>query len=360
MSILVARKLRKHYGMVPALNGISLSVEPGEFVTLLGPSGSGKTTFLMAVAGFADVDEGSISLDGKEITKLEPEARDFGFVFQGYALFPHLTVAENVAFPLKVRRWDKARIAARVAEMLELAGLSALADRKPRQLSGGQQQRVALARALSFGPKILLLDEPLSALDRTLRETMQRELKRLHRETGVTFLYVTHDQDEAIAMSDRIAVFERGSIVQIGTPQDLYRRPNTHFVAGFLGVNNLIEATVSARGQQGTMLSALGTDFQLQADGEDIGTNAAPVTIWIRPEDILFRPPPPGENFIAFDADIRETVFTGPFTRILLRSTDDQELVALAPVDPSGPRAGMRSTAYVRLSAIGLLPLEKA
>ena len=180
MALLVVDDLAKTYDKVTALTGINISVEAGEFVTLLGPSGSGKTTLLMSLAGFTTPSKGTIRLDGKDITHVDPEDRDFGFVFQGYALFPHLTVANNIAFSLRVRKWEKARIAARVAEMLALVGLESLAERKPRELSGGQQQRVAIARALAFGPRILLLDEPLSALDRMLRETMQKELKRLH------------------------------------------------------------------------------------------------------------------------------------------------------------------------------------
>jgi ABC-type Fe3+/spermidine/putrescine transport system ATPase subunit len=216
MPFLVAKDLRKHYGPVTALAGINLTVEKGEFVTLLGPSGSGKTTVLMTIAGFTRPDAGTISLAGRDITAVEPEDRNFGFVFQSYALFPHMSVTENIAFPLKVRKWDSGRIAGRVSEMLSLVGLEPLARRKPRELSGGQQQRVAIARALAFGPDILLLDEPLSALDRTLRQSMQQELKRLHRQTGVTFLYVTHDQEEAIVMSDAARALR--------PPQEQFRR----------------------------------------------------------------------------------------------------------------------------------------
>jgi len=237
--------LRKSYGHAVALNDVAFSLAPGEFLTLLGPSGSGKTTTLMAVAGFVQVDGGSISLDGKDLTRLPPERRDFGIVFQGYALFPHMTVAENVAFPLQVRGVPSAERRARVTEALERVRLAALADRKPGQLSGGQQQRVALARALVYRPRLLLLDEPLSALDRKLRAELQWELRSLHRDLGVSFLYVTHDQEEALTMSDRVAVFDKGSIVQCGTPDSLFERPATRFVADFFGKSNFFPARTS-------------------------------------------------------------------------------------------------------------------
>jgi putative spermidine/putrescine transport system ATP-binding protein len=244
---LEVERVSKLYGSVPALDDVSLDVRAGEFLTLLGPSGSGKTTLLMAIAGFVEPSAGTIRLDGQPIGHLPPERRHFGMVFQGYALFPHLTVAKNVAFPLEVRGRDRASVEAEVRRALDLVQLGGLADRLPRQLSGGQQQRVALARALVFDPHLLLLDEPLSALDRKLRVEVQLELKNLHRKVGRTFIYVTHDQDEALSMSDRIAIMRNGRIVQHGSPQELYDRPRTRFVADFLGRSNFLKARVEAR-----------------------------------------------------------------------------------------------------------------
>lgn len=243
---LAVSNLRKRYGHAVALDDVTFSLAPGEFLTLLGPSGSGKTTTLMAVAGFVQVDAGSISMDCQDLTQQPPERRDFGIVFQGYALFPHMTVAQNVAFPLQVRGLSSAECQSRVRTALGRVKLSSFADRKPRQLSGGQQQRVALARALVYQPRLLLLDEPLSALDRKLRAELQWELRGLHRDLGVSFLYVTHDQEEALTMSDRVAVFDKGSIVQCGTPDSLFERPATRFVAEFFGKSNFFPARMSS------------------------------------------------------------------------------------------------------------------
>jgi putative spermidine/putrescine transport system ATP-binding protein len=221
---------------------VSFGLDPGAFLTLLGPSGSGKTSTLMMVAGFETPTRGEILVDGRDVAKLPPEARNFGVVFQGYALFPHMTVQDNVEFPLRMRgARDRKR---RAEQMLERVGLAGFAFRKPRELSGGQQQRVALARALVFEPDALLLDEPLGALDRKLREQLQIEIKDIQRRVGISILYVTHDQDEAMTMSDRIAVMTGGQIVQIGAPVDVYLHPDTAFVAGFLGETNLLPVTV--------------------------------------------------------------------------------------------------------------------
>jgi putative spermidine/putrescine transport system ATP-binding protein len=236
--------LVKRYGSVHALAGVSLDMPAGEFVTLLGPSGSGKTTTLNMIAGFLQPDEGNILMNGKPIEDVPPHRRNIGMVFQNYALFPHMTAGTNVAFPLKQRKVPKAKIKTKVAEALSLVGLEGMADRYPRQLSGGQQQRVALARALVFEPSVLLMDEPLGALDKRLRESMQLEFKRIHQELGITFVYVTHDQDEALVMSDRIAVFNHGRIEQVGTAEDLYEQPSTLFVAQFLGDSNVLPGQV--------------------------------------------------------------------------------------------------------------------
>jgi putative spermidine/putrescine transport system ATP-binding protein len=233
--------LRKSYGDVTALNGVELAVAPGEFFTLLGPSGSGKTTLLRLIAGFERPDAGTIELTGADVTGTPPYARDVNTVFQDYALFPHMTVAENIEYGLRVKRVAKQQRKQQVAQALEMVRLPGLGARKPSQLSGGQRQRVALARAIVNRPQVLLLDEPLGALDLKLRQEMQLELLRVQREVGITFIYVTHDQEEALTMSDRIAVMSNGGIEQIATPVEVYEHPRTPFVAGFIGVSNLIE-----------------------------------------------------------------------------------------------------------------------
>ena len=231
-------------GVSRVVDHLDLDIVRGEFLTLLGPSGSGKTTTLMMLAGFEAPTAGEILLDGRAIGRLPPHRRDIGMVFQHYALFPHMTVADNVGFPLSVRRLPAADIAARVERALDMVQLRALASRRPSQLSGGQQQRVAVARALVFEPKLILMDEPLGALDKQLREQMQLEIRRLHRELGVTMVYVTHDQSEALTMSDRIAVFHQGRIQQIDAPEAIYARPCNAFVARFIGENNRVQGTV--------------------------------------------------------------------------------------------------------------------
>ncbi|WP_376100987.1 ABC transporter ATP-binding protein (plasmid) [Roseomonas sp. CCTCC AB2023176] len=234
---------RKRYGGFLALDDVSLDVFPGEFITLLGPSGSGKTTLLNIIAGFQAPDRGIVSFGDRDVTALPPNRRDLGMVFQSYALFPHMTVGENIAFPLRVRRLPRAEILRRVAEVLEMVRLDGFAERSVAALSGGQRQRVALARAVVFSPRIVLMDEPLSALDKNLREHMQVEIRHLHRRIGATTLYVTHDQREALTMSDRVAIMNRGRIVQLDTPRAIYDRPANAFVAGFLGETSLIPVT---------------------------------------------------------------------------------------------------------------------
>ena len=232
----------KDYGLaIPAVENISLTIEPGEFMTLLGPSGSGKTTTLNLIAGFETLTTGTISLNGADVGNLPPHKRNLGMLFQNYALFPHMTVAQNVAYPLRERKIAKDEIARRVAEVLELVQLTGRDDNYPSQLSGGQQQRVALARAIVFNPKALLLDEPLGALDRNLRGALQAEIRRIHREVGSTFVFVTHDQEEAMNLSDRIALFNNGHIEQVGSPEELYRAPETLFTAKFLGDSNVFD-----------------------------------------------------------------------------------------------------------------------
>jgi putative spermidine/putrescine transport system ATP-binding protein len=282
--------LCQRYGSISALHDVSLNIRAGEFITLLGPSGSGKTTTLKILAGFLRPDRGRVILDERDITDLPPHLRDIGMVFQNYALFPHLTVARNVAFPLEMRRLPKSEITRKVEHALALVQLATLGDRRPRELSGGQQQRVALARALVFQPSVLLMDEPLGALDRKLREAMQLEIINICRGVGHTVLYVTHDQEEALAMSDQIAVYHEGRIEQIGTPEGIYRHPATLFVATFVG-----EST--------TFLGKLersGSDFRLRAEGICLPVSASmanlagiesgsPAALVVRPEAISMR-----------------------------------------------------------------------
>lgn len=252
-------RLHKRYGSAMAVDDVSLSISAGEFISLLGPSGSGKTTTLMMIAGFELPDSGQVLLDDKDITRLPPHRRELGVIFQNYALFPHMTVAENIAYPLRMRRMAKAEVETRVGRVLNQVHLGALASRRPHQMSGGQQQRVAIARALVFDPPVLLLDEPLGALDKKLREHLRSEIKTLHKEVGKTMIYVTHDQDEALAMSDRVAVMHEGRIRQVSAPQELYRRPGDLFVASFVGEVNLIPVKLEsgiAYSSEGTKLAA--------------------------------------------------------------------------------------------------------
>ena len=255
---------KSYDGLTLAVRDLTLDVAQGEFLTLLGPSGSGKTTTLNMLAGFERPTRGEILLGGKPVDRLPPYERNIGMVFQSYALFPHMTVGENVAFPLSVRRMPRANIAERVRRALAMVRLEALSERRPAQLSGGQQQRIALARALVFEPSLVLMDEPLGALDKKLREQMQIEIKLLHERLGLTVVYVTHDQSEALTMSDRIAVFHDGRVVQQGTPDSLYSQPRDAFVAGFIGENNMLFGTVEAIAN-GHVRVALGGGLQVVA-----------------------------------------------------------------------------------------------
>ena len=267
MALIQIRGLRKTFGSVTAVAGITLDIESGEFITLLGPSGSGKTTVLRMIAGFENPDEGVITLGEEEITHLPPFDRDVNTVFQDYALFPHMTIQENVEYGLRTRKVAKVERARQALEAITSVKLAHVADRLPHQLSGGQRQRIALARALVLRPKVLLLDEPLGALDRQLREEMQIELKRIQREAGITFIFVTHDQEEAMRMSDRIVVFNEGRIEQVGTPEEVYERPATRFVAGFLGVSNILEGEASrAVGGSGTSISIRPERIRIEPD----------------------------------------------------------------------------------------------
>ncbi|MCW2127993.1 ABC transporter ATP-binding protein [Bradyrhizobium elkanii] len=270
--------LQKRYGSAVAVDEVSLSVSPGEFVSLLGPSGSGKTTTLMMIAGFEMPDSGKVLLDDLDITRLPPHRRELGVIFQNYALFPHMTVAENVAYPLQMRRVAKAEVEARVSRALDQVDLGTLASRRPHQMSGGQQQRVAIARALVFDPPVLLLDEPLGALDKKLREHLRNEIKTLRKTVGKTMIYVTHDQDEALAMSDRVAVMHQGRIRQVSAPRDLYRRPADLFVAGFVGEVNLIPVKLKSGIAYGPAGERLAAGPWTEADTD--------ATLCVRPEHL--------------------------------------------------------------------------
>ena len=280
------RDLTKYFGDFRAVNNVNLEIQKGEFLTLLGPSGSGKTTLLMMIAGFLDISSGDILLDDASIADMPAEKRNFGMVFQGYALFPHMSVRDNIGYALEVRKRPKAEITRRVDEMLELVQLTEFSDRKPGQLSGGQQQRVALARALCFAPPVLLLDEPLGALDKKLRVEVQGQLKDIHRRVGTTFIYVTHDQEEALSMSDRIVIMRDGEVEQIGSPSDLYEKPATKFAASFLGKSNFL--------QQQDALYAL------------------------RPEKIDIRPAVKGDQNARFTGTIRSITYFGSMQRIIV------------------------------------------
>ncbi len=325
--------LGKIYGRIAALDDVSLTIREGEFLTFLGPSGSGKSTTLMALAGFIDLNRGRVLLEGRDITGLPPEKRDFGVVFQGYALFPHMTVAQNVAYPLKIRRVAGAEADTRVREVLERVGLAPMADRPVARLSGGQQQRVALARALIFRPKMLLLDEPLSALDRRLRQEMQQELARLHRDFGTTFLFVTHDQEEALALSDRIVVFNQGRVEQIGTPQEVYDRPANRFVANFLGDMNLIPVHAEAR--EGNVTICLSGTRRLRVR-EEVAPGAQG-WLALRPERMGLSETQPGGN--ALPATVTTITYQGTHLILQLEAEDGLALDArLAVTDPLAAR----------------------
>ncbi|SEF02453.1 putative spermidine/putrescine transport system ATP-binding protein [Rhizobiales bacterium GAS188] len=313
--------LDKRFGSVVAVDDLCLTIDPGEFITFLGPSGSGKTTTLMLIAGFEFPTAGEIFIDGAPIVRMPPYRRNIGMVFQNYALFPHMTVAENVGFPLKQRGVDRETIAKRVAEVLETVQLAGYQARFPRQLSGGQQQRIALARAIIFNPRVLLMDEPLSALDKQLREGLQLEIKRLHERLGITFIYVTHDQREALVMSDRIAVMNNGRIEQLGSPGDLYDRPANRFVASFVGESNFLEGRVEGV-EQNKLVVSLGA-AKVRAIGHAGFDAGAPVVLTVRPEKLLFAESGAASRTTAVNvlpAIVREVTFVGEMHRYVVET----------------------------------------
>ena len=301
MALIEIRNLAKSFGAVKAVDGVDLDINPGEFITLLGPSGSGKTTVLRMIAGFEDPDSGTIKLNGQEITHLPAYERDVNTVFQDYALFPHMDVITNIEYGLRIKKIPKAERREKASAALAQVRLSGYENRKPSQLSGGQRQRVALARALVNRPSVLLLDEPLGALDLKLRQQMQIELKELQREVGVTFIFVTHDQEEALTMSDRIAVFDKGKIQQLDKPSNIYERPTNEFVAGFVGVSNLITGDAANK-----LLGRTGT-------------------FTVRPEKISID----GKAGKGAIGTVREVEYLGPATRFLVDLDAGVQLVVL-------------------------------
>ena len=299
-------KVSRSFGEIKAVDQVDLEIRDGEFFSLLGPSGSGKTTSLRLIAGFDRQTSGSIHLYGQDVSDLPPYERDVNTVFQDYALFPHMNIADNIGYGLMIKKVPRHERDNKVEEMLNLIQLQGVGSRKPSQLSGGQRQRVALARALINNPKVLLLDEPLGALDLKLRQQMQVELKSLQKRVGITFIFVTHDQEEALTMSDRIAVFNKGKIEQVGSPSEIYEHPSTSFVAGFVGVSNLIKGQVSLR--------LAGTD----------------ATYSIRPEKIhLTNPLQAGQGVVIANGSVRDVVYLGLYTRYLVELEDGGDLVVV-------------------------------
>ena len=331
------RALRKAFGGATVLNDISISAGPGEFVSLVGPSGCGKTTTLNIIAGFETPDSGDVLIGGRSIVATPPYRRELGMVFQSHALFPHMTVFDNVGFGLAMRRTDKAEIGRRVGRALEMVHLAGFEKRYPRELSGGQQQRVGIARALTVEPRVILMDEPLSSLDAKLRREMQVELRRIQQSVGITAVYVTHDQEEALTLSDRIVLMNRGLIEQAGAPEDIYSRPVSEFVAGFIGEASFLDATVVETGPAGAIVRlpgggtcSIGTDRRFAAGN--------PVRLAVRPDRVRLLPPATAGGI---EAKVLARAFVGPFVRYVLGLGEDVELAAQAPAASDDlPREG--------------------
>ena len=323
------------------LKEISLSIDKGEFITLLGSSGCGKTTTLRIIAGLETPDSGQVFLDGRDVTGLAPEARDVNTVFQNYALFPHMTVADNIGYGLKLKKTPKAEIKKRVSEMLELVQLPGFEKRRPSELSGGQRQRVAIARSLVNNPKVLLLDEPLGALDLQLRRAMQLELKRLQKKLGITFIYITHDQEEAINMSDRIAVMNKGTFEQIGTPDEIYNHPKTSYVATFVGNANILKGTAQETEADILKVSLAGSIVSAVAEGRKIAPGT-PVTLAVRSENMIF-----DETCQSgMEAVVVEKSFAGGLLRVVLKLADGTEVIANRHGIDAGVQPGQKVTCH--------------
>jgi putative spermidine/putrescine transport system ATP-binding protein len=320
-------RVQKSYdGVTLVVKDLNLAMPKGEFLTMLGPSGSGKTTCLMMLAGFETATHGEIRLGGRPINQVPPHKRGIGMVFQNYALFPHMTVNENLAYPLEVRGMGKAEREAKVKRALEMVQMGSFGNRRPAQLSGGQQQRVALARALVFDPALVLMDEPLGALDKQLREHMQFEIKALHETLGITVVYVTHDQSEALTMSDRVAVFNDGVIQQLAPPDELYERPQNSFVAQFIGENNKLPGTVEQI-EGGRALVRLSSGEVIDATPVNVGEKGAKTLVSIRPERVEFRPEMIPEDAHTIDAEVLEFIYMGDVFRTRLRVAGSDDFV---------------------------------
>ena len=355
----------KKYGAVSAVDQLTVAVQPGEFLTLLGPSGSGKSTVLMLLAGFVDPSAGEIRVDGRNLSRVPANRRNQGVVFQNYALFPHMTVRENLAYPLAARGIAGEERAALIARAVERVRMPELLDRYPHQLSGGQQQRVALARAIVFQPPLLLMDESLSALDRNLREEMQYELKALHRQLRTTIIFVTHDQGEALTMSDRVAVLQAGRLAQLGRPREIYERPVSSFVARFLGDTNFIEATVIGS-IAGSVEIETAVGRRLLASAPDAPPRGRKLHVMVRPEAMELAPH--DRSLAALDTDsasrlagrIEREVFVGGFHRYWIRSDDLEEALAVAKVPSSArhPAFEIGDDVDIVINATDLLVME--
>jgi putative spermidine/putrescine transport system ATP-binding protein len=335
-SFLQFKNVKKSYDQKTlVVKDFNLDVAKGEFITLLGPSGSGKTTVLMMLAGFESITSGDITLEGRSIKQTAPYRRNIGMVFQSYALFPHLTVAENLAYPLRVRKIAKNDVKSKVGNYLELIELDAFGDRYPGQLSGGQRQRVALARALIYEPRLVLMDEPLGALDKKLREQMQFEISNLHRRLGFTVIYVTHDQTEALTMSSRIAVFNNGVVQQCAPPDDLYERPSNAFVADFIGENNFIDGKISALKKKSARISVPGGE-KIEVQNANLRAGEKDCVISIRPEKIFIQP-----TSHAYDNEISAKFiaryYVGDFIRYLFKLSDRTEITVKVLNDLAAP-----------------------
>ncbi|WP_144141384.1 ABC transporter ATP-binding protein [Paraburkholderia sp. BCC1884] len=332
--------LSKRYGDFVALAPTDLDVAKGEFLTLLGPSGSGKTTLLSLIAGLAQPDAGQIHINGVDVTWGAPYERDIGMVFQNYALFPHMTVAQNIAFPLQMRKTDAKAARDKVRQALEMVHLPHVADRYPRELSGGQQQRIALARCMVYRPSIILMDEPLGALDKKLRDHMQLEIKRIHRDLGTTIVYVTHDQEEAMTMSDRICLMNAGSIAQLGTPADLYFRPKSVFVADFLGESNLLDAVVTGRAGDQVQISLQGVEQGRAMVYDPVIADGKPVKLMLRPQNLKVHEDAGSgaDGGGTLSAKLTDIMVTGSMTRLYLQppAADAAPLVAAFPTNRLG------------------------
>jgi mannopine transport system ATP-binding protein len=355
------REISKSYGDIRAVDGVSIDVRQGEFISLLGPSGSGKTTLLMMIAGFETPNSGVIRVGDRDVTYLAPNRRDIGMVFQRYALFPHMTVAQNIGFPLRMRKIAKPEISRRVADVLSLVQLGGLETRLPSQLSGGQQQRVAVGRALVFEPPVLLMDEPLGALDKKLREQMQIEIKSLQQKLGVTVIYVTHDQEEALTMSDRIAVMRDGRLEQIGTPTALYDEPATPFVADFIGKTNFLEGECLSASPD-RLIVRIGESGRInipKASGSDNRNPGTRVRLAIRPEQIRIVGRGDGGDG-ALAGVVEAAIFVGAFRTFLLRLKSGDLIQVQTPADGAHVREGDAVDLVLKNHAVHVFPPMRA